>query len=288
VKLHLSKTDCVRAFQLANSVGNSDGDSHEMDLEEFCQCVLFLAKLAGFLGEGDKVPLASQCSVPIAECVSKLLTFLGCVVPEVGNRSSRNLARMKRQGSKGKLDALGPSFSSVQLPLQLAHAEESTKISVLGSGISVDVGVVSGVESIDVPPSPTAVASARLLTNNNDNSPKEVHADQTVDYDGNSSVLSKTSDDPVDHSSAEPSNSLNGSLEKVAITRLQSSFREMNLLPEHKWFHYACCLAQAGVNDLRDLLHLGSGDDVLIKFLAETCGMNVIQGKKVAAFLKAI
>ena len=84
-KLHLSKTDCVRAFQLANSMGNSDADIHEMDMDEFCQCLLFLAKMAGFLGEGDQVPLASQCALAVAENVSKLLILLGCIVPEVGN-----------------------------------------------------------------------------------------------------------------------------------------------------------------------------------------------------------
>jgi hypothetical protein len=284
VKLHLSKTDCVRAFQLANSVGNSDGDAHEMDLEEFCQCVLFLAKLSGFLGEGDKVPLASQCTVAVAECVSKLLTFLGCVVPEVGNRSSRNLARMKRQGSRGKLDALAPNFSSAQQPLQLALVEESSRTSAHASRLSVDTKVSASVEGTDLPPSPPAVTSAFLPANDDSSSPKEGPADKVSD---NHVDVPGAFDDSVDHTSAEVSSSLNGKLEQVAISALQNSFRDMNLLPEHKWSHFACCLAQAGVNDLRDLLHLGAGDDVLIKFLAETCGMNIIQGKKVAAFLKA-
>lgn len=283
----MSKTDCVRAFQLANSVGNSDGDSHEMDVEEFCQCVLFLAKLAGFLGEGDKVPLASQCTVAVAESVSKLLTFLGCVVPEVGNRSSRNLARMNRQGSRGKLDAVAPSSSSTQMPPQLIHVEEGSRITVFGSGSPVEAGVVPRVEGVDLPPSPTAFTVVQAPTVEQCSTHAAGRADQISVVIGDPSVPSKHLNAVVDPVSSESNSSLNGNLEKAAISTLQISFRDMNLLPEHKWFHFACCLAQAGVNTIPDLLHLGSDDDVLVKFLVDTCGMNVIQGKKVLAFLKA-
>ncbi len=285
-KLHLSKTDCVRAFQLANSVGNSDGDVHEMDLEEFCQCVLFLAKLAGFLGEGDKVPLASQCTLVVAESVSRLLTLLGCVVPEVGNRSSRNLARMKRQGSKGKLDAFVPTSSRAQQQQQLWHVEEGVRNHVTGFSQSVDASIMKEVEGTDLPLSPVAAAAARSPANSS--SPKQGHADQSyLNSHADSSHPSASTDVAAEHDAADQNGGLNGNLEKVAILTLESNFRDMNLLPQQKWFHFACCLAQAGVNSLQDLFHLGSEDDVLVKFLGETCGMNVIQGKKVVAFLKA-
>ncbi len=283
MKLHLSKTDCVRAFQLANSVGNSDGDAHEMDLEEFCQCVLFLAKLAGFLGEGDKVPLASKCNVEVAECVSKMLTLLGCIVPEVGNRSSRNMARMKRQGSRGKSDALGPSFSVAQAS-PLAHIGEHSEIS--GSAESVSAAVASHDAGCQMLPHATAAPSSQSPSND-DGSQHQVLDDSISSCNGVKSAASEAIGDGIDAMCAKPNDSLNGNLEKVAISSLQSSFCDMNLLPEHKWFHFASSLAQAGVSSIRDLLHLGSDDAALVKFLSETCGMNIIQGKKVAAFLKA-
>jgi hypothetical protein len=262
-----------------------------MDVEEFCQCVLFLAKLAGFLGEGDKVPLASQCTVAVAESVSKLLTFLGCVVPEVGNRSSRNLARMKRQGSKGKLDALVPITSRAQQQQQqqqqqLGHVEEGAKNHIIGFGQSDDTSFMKDVEGIDSPLSPVAATAARSPANSS--SPKPGPADQSyLDSNVDPSHPSVSTDVAADNDAADQNVALNGNLEKAAILTLESNFREMNLLPQQKWFHFACCLTQAGVNSLQDLLHLGSEDDVLVKFLGETCGMNVIQGKKVVAFLKA-
>ncbi len=280
-KLHLSKTDCVRAFQLANSVGNSDGDVHEMDLEEFCQCLLFLAKLAGFLGEGDDVPMASQCTSAAAESVSKLLTFLGCIVSEVGNRSSRNLARLKRQGSKSKMDAVAPSPNRYQ-PLQpLVQMEDNDSSIAFGSGPSVDAGFVKEVEVFDLPQLPNAAVSVWSPANESGSSPKaDVTERSYVKRDGTAYGLSGNSDSVVEDCS-------NGSSEKAAISSLQRNFRAMNLLPEQKWSHFASCLAQAGVNTLQDLLHLGSEEDVLVKFLGDTCGMNVIQGKKVVAFLKS-
>jgi hypothetical protein len=283
----LSKTDCVRAFQLANSVGNSDADVHEMDLEEFCQCLLFLAKLAGFLGEGDDVPMASHCTSAAAESVSKLLTFLGCIVPEVGNRSSRNLARMKRQGSKGKMDAAASSPNRTLPPFPLGRMECNDSAVAFGSGPSVDTGFVKEVELFDLPQFPSAAVSARSPANEPGGSPKaDVTEHSYVKRDGDAYGLSGNSDAVLGDVAAHQTLSSNGSLEKVAISALQSDFREMNLLPEQKWSHFASCLAQAGVNTLQDLLHLGSEADVLVKFLGDTCGMNVIQGKKVVAFLK--
>ncbi len=277
-KLHLSKTDCVRAFQLANSVGNSDGDTHEMDLEEFSQCLLFLAKMSGFLGEGDNVPLASQCSVAVAESVSKLLLILGCIVPEGGNRSSRHLARLKRHGSKGSSDSLVSTPSRAQLQQPLTHVENGARKNVLGSGELNDENIVEEVKGVDLSRSPLAaaptLADQRLLNT-------DVGASR---LSGN---LAGNSDAAVDGFGVDQEESLNGGFERAAIAALQSDFRDMNLLPQQKWGHFAGCLAQAGVSTLRDLLHLGSEDDALVKFLGETCGMNVIQGKKVVAFLKA-
>jgi hypothetical protein len=277
-KLHLSKTDCVRAFQLANSVGNSDGDTHEMDLEEFSQCLLFLAKMSGFLGEGDKVPLASQCSVAVAESVSKLLLILGCIVPEGGNRSSRNLARLKRQGSKGSSDSLVSTPSRAQQQQPLTHVENGARKNFPGSGELTVENFVEEVKGVGLSRSPLAaaptLADQRLLNT-------DVGASLPS---GNSAG---NSDAAVDGVGVDQENSLNGGFERAAIAALQSDFRDMNLLPQQKWGHFAGCLAQAGVSTLRDLLHLGSEDDALVKFLGETCGMNVIQGKKVVAFLKA-
>lgn len=277
-KLHLSKTDCVRAFQLANSVGNSDGDTHEMDLEEFSQCLLFLAKMSGFLGEGDKVPLASQCSVAVAESVSKLLLILGCIVPEGGNRSSRNLARLKRQGSKGSSDSLVSTPSRAQQQQPLTHVENGAAKNVLGSGELTDENFVEEVKGVGLSRSPITaaptLADQRLLNT-------DVGASRP------SGNLAGNSDAAVDGAAVDQQDSLNGGFERAAIAALQSDFRDMNLLPQQKWCHFAGCLAQAGVSTLRDLLHLGSEDDALVKFLGETCGMNVIQGKKVVAFLKA-
>ncbi len=295
-KLHLSKTDCVRAFQLANATGHSDGDTHEMDLEEFCQCVLFLSKLAGFLGEGDKVPLASQCTLAVAESVSKLLTILGCIVPEIGNRSSRNLARMKRQGSKGKVDALVPISSRTQQQeqeqqqqqLPLAYVEEDARNHVLGSGGYADDVVVKEAEGIDSAQAPVIATHAASSANGSGSSLNEDGTDQSCLYsNADPSHPSGNMDIGVNHVALDKNDNLNGNLERAAISALQSDFRDMNLLPQQKWSHFASCLAQAGVNSLKDLLHLGSQDDVLVKFLQETCGMNVIQGKKVVAFVKA-
>jgi hypothetical protein len=83
-KLKVSKSDCARAFQLAAAcdaaaaidAAGSDGES--MDLEKFCQCLIFLAHLAGiFPGLGvDSLPLASNCDSHTSRCISVLLLKL--------------------------------------------------------------------------------------------------------------------------------------------------------------------------------------------------------------------
>jgi hypothetical protein len=266
-KLHLSKTDCVRAFQLANSMGHSDADVHEMDMNEFCQCLLFLAKMAGFLGEGDQVPLATQCTLAAAENVSRLLILLGCIVPEVGNRSSRNLSRMKRQSSVTSRGGGGIMDNDPAPASSSISAEAGAGNTSLDSASSFDGSAVRDLEGAAAPQSPAA--DAPFLQNDSQSSRE------------------RNSDNSVDHVATDGAASNNGNLEQVAIASLQGSFRAMNLLPQQKWLHFARALAQAGVSSLQDLLHLGSDDDAAVKFLGEACQMNVIQGRKVMAFLRA-
>ena len=267
-------------------MGNSDADIHEMDMDEFCQCLLFLAKMAGFLGEGDQVPLASQCALAVAENVSKLLILLGCIVPEVGNRSSRNLARMKRQASvKGHGDGLIPSPSRINAEPGAGNMKFPSSFS---SGNSADGSAAREVAGIALSQSPTADASDRLLVKDSGNSPEAVHAGlNSLHHNGSLSGPAGNTDDSVAQVAAEHPVAQSGNLEQAAIANLQCSFRDMNLLPQQKWIHFASCLAQAGVNSLQDLLHLGSDDEAVVKFLGETCGMNVIQGRKVIVFLRA-
>jgi hypothetical protein len=82
-KLKLSKSDCARAFQLATACDAAacdavDSVGESMDLGMFCQCLIFLAHLAGiFPGLGvDSLPLASNCDPHTSRCISVLLLKL--------------------------------------------------------------------------------------------------------------------------------------------------------------------------------------------------------------------
>ena len=77
-KLKVAKSDCARAFNLATTTDVPGSDDQSMDLEKFCQCLIFLAHLAGiFPGLGvDSLPTASNCDSHTSRCISVLLLKL--------------------------------------------------------------------------------------------------------------------------------------------------------------------------------------------------------------------
>jgi hypothetical protein len=77
-KLKISKSDCARAFHLATASDAPSAADDNMDLEKFCQCLIFLAHLAGiFPGLGvDSLPSASTCDSHTSRCISVLLLKL--------------------------------------------------------------------------------------------------------------------------------------------------------------------------------------------------------------------
>jgi hypothetical protein len=78
-KLKVAKSDCARAFHLATAVSDAPSSEHDsLNLEKFCQCLIFLAHLAGiFPGLGvDSLPLASSCDSHTSRCISVLLLKL--------------------------------------------------------------------------------------------------------------------------------------------------------------------------------------------------------------------
>jgi hypothetical protein len=78
-KLKVSKADCARAFHLGAVIDDSSFcDQQLLNLEKFCQCLIFLAHLAGiFPGLGvDSLPSASHCDSHTSRCISVLLLKL--------------------------------------------------------------------------------------------------------------------------------------------------------------------------------------------------------------------
>jgi len=77
-KLRVAKSDCARAFNLATASDAVGCDDQSLDLEKFCQCLIFLAHLAGiFPGLGvDSLPAASNCDSHTSRCISVLLLKL--------------------------------------------------------------------------------------------------------------------------------------------------------------------------------------------------------------------
>jgi hypothetical protein len=77
-KLKVAKSDCARAFHLATASDAPNSANGNMDLEKFCQCLIFLAHLAGiFPGLGvDSLPSASSCDSHTSRCISVLLLKL--------------------------------------------------------------------------------------------------------------------------------------------------------------------------------------------------------------------
>jgi hypothetical protein len=77
-KLNVSKSDCARAFHLATTSDTPADDDENLNLEKFCQCLIFLAHLAGiFPGLGvDSLPSACNCDPHTSRCISVLLLKL--------------------------------------------------------------------------------------------------------------------------------------------------------------------------------------------------------------------
>lgn len=77
-KLNVTKSDCSRAFHLSTASDGPGRDHENLDLEKFCQCLIFLAHLAGiFPGLGvDSLPSAINCDPHTSRCISVLLLKL--------------------------------------------------------------------------------------------------------------------------------------------------------------------------------------------------------------------
>jgi hypothetical protein len=77
-KLNVTKSDCARAFHLATASDAPEHGIEILNLEKFCQCLIFLAHLAGiFPGLGvDSLPSASNCDPHTSRCISVLLLKL--------------------------------------------------------------------------------------------------------------------------------------------------------------------------------------------------------------------
>ncbi len=77
-KLGISEQECVRAFEMANAMENvADFDTNELNLTEFCYCLILLAIRVGFLVEEEGLLLSPLlCSSKIVDAVVALLDVM--------------------------------------------------------------------------------------------------------------------------------------------------------------------------------------------------------------------
>jgi len=69
--LPISRADCISGFLYANACIISDSDTHELNLIEFCQSLIFLAAKSGILGDVDlsNLPSAGSCTDEVSRGV---------------------------------------------------------------------------------------------------------------------------------------------------------------------------------------------------------------------------
>lgn len=77
-KLGISEKECINAFEIANQMeGVADCNVNELNLEEFCYCMILLAIRVGFLVEEEGQLLSPLfCSSKISDAVIALLDVM--------------------------------------------------------------------------------------------------------------------------------------------------------------------------------------------------------------------
>lgn len=97
----VSVDECRTAFMKANKGASADGDSHEMNLEEFSQALIYIVCVSGMCGQNvdmRRLPLASHPPPQVITAVTMLLGQLTVKIP----KSSIPQARSVASGGGGK------------------------------------------------------------------------------------------------------------------------------------------------------------------------------------------